>query len=129
MLKDNLRTARLMCALSQTEVANKLQITRQAYNNYETGIRIPDADTISKLADCFGVSTDYLLGRDEEDVEIKKMIEDIKSGKARSNVYTINGSNGVGVYAKIPEEDADELEALIRTFIDGRNKKRDKHKT
>ena len=50
---------------SQEEVAIFLEITQQAYANYERGARNPDPDMLSKIADYFGVSVDYLLGRSD----------------------------------------------------------------
>lgn len=47
--------------LSQTQIAMRLHISRAAYSNYEAGIRFPDARTLCKLADIYGVSVDYLL--------------------------------------------------------------------
>lgn len=52
--------------LTQTEVANYLKITVSAYGNYELGQRSPTPETLLKLADFFGVTVDYLLGREDE---------------------------------------------------------------
>lgn len=49
--------------LLQADVANKVGIARATYGAYEQGNRQPDFDTLEKLADFFGVSLDYLLGR------------------------------------------------------------------
>ena len=49
--------------LSQKDVAEHLGITRQAIASYELAKREPDYETLHKLADFFGVSADYLLGR------------------------------------------------------------------
>lgn len=48
---------------SQVDVADYLGLTVAAYQNYETGRREANYDTLSKLADFYGVTTDYLLGR------------------------------------------------------------------
>lgn len=49
---------------TKTYVANRIGLSRmQVYANYEYGNREPDFETVSKLADLFEVSTDYLLGR------------------------------------------------------------------
>lgn len=48
----------------QQTVADAVGISRQAYGLYETGKREPDLETLSKIADYFGVTVDYLLGRD-----------------------------------------------------------------
>lgn len=47
----------------QADLAKKLQTSRQAIGNYETGERSPDVETILKLCEIFGCSADYLLGR------------------------------------------------------------------
>lgn len=66
MLCVRLRELRQEKKLSQADVAEFLQISRQAYNFYETGKREPDNETLQKLASFFNVSTDYLLGRTDE---------------------------------------------------------------
>ena len=49
--------------LSQKDIAEYLGITRQAVASYELAKREPDYAVLKKLADFFGVSVDYLLGR------------------------------------------------------------------
>lgn len=51
--------------VSQSEVADYIELTVAAYQNYETGRREAGYEIISKLADFYGVTTDYLLGRPE----------------------------------------------------------------
>ena len=48
----------------QQTVAEAVGVSRQAYGLYETGKREPDLETLSKIADYFGVTVDYLLGRE-----------------------------------------------------------------
>lgn len=63
MLADRLRLLRSQENKTQQQVADYLGITRPAYTAYEKGNRTPDYDLLTKIADYFGVSTDYLLGR------------------------------------------------------------------
>ena len=63
---QNLIEIRKNKKLTQNEVAAALGISRQAYSNYESGKRQPDNTTLSEIADFFGVTVDYLLGRDNE---------------------------------------------------------------
>ena len=49
--------------LVQKEVASLLGIDQTVYSNYETGKREIPIRFIVKLADFYGVSTDYILGR------------------------------------------------------------------
>ena len=71
-MHQRLRELRENAGLSQTDVAKYLKITRQAYNHYETGKRTPDPKAISELAKLFGVTTDYLLGRENIGTAEKK---------------------------------------------------------
>ncbi|MCM3338260.1 helix-turn-helix domain-containing protein [Paenibacillus sp. MER TA 81-3] len=48
---------------TQEELAELLGITRAALSHYEKDRRKPDFETLTKLADHFGVSIDYLVGR------------------------------------------------------------------
>lgn len=52
--------------LTQEELAHKLKITRAALSHYENNRREPDHETTQKIADFFGVSIDYLLGRSSD---------------------------------------------------------------
>lgn len=59
---NKLNELRILNEISQTEMASKLNISRQTYNNYERGTREPSFETLTSIASIFGVSTDYLLG-------------------------------------------------------------------
>lgn len=63
MLKDNLKKLREAKGLTKKQTAAELGISERAYLTYEYGERDPKLDTLQKLADFYGVSTDYLLGR------------------------------------------------------------------
>jgi len=51
---------------SRDDLALRLQATYSTIAKYETGARTPDHNVITKIADLFGVSTDYLLGRTDD---------------------------------------------------------------
>ncbi|SCI82369.1 HTH-type transcriptional regulator immR [uncultured Clostridium sp.] len=61
-----LREERLNLGLNQVEFAKIFNVTKQTVSNWENGNRNPDSATLSKLADYFGVTVDYLLGRTDE---------------------------------------------------------------
>jgi len=48
---------------TQGYVADLVGVARPTYTAYEAGTKQPPMETISKLADLFGVSTDYLHGK------------------------------------------------------------------
>lgn len=49
----------------QKDLAEKLGITVRAYHYYEEGKRYPDFQGLIALADYFGVTLDYLVGRSD----------------------------------------------------------------
>lgn len=65
-LRENLK-------LSQKEVAQRIHSTEVSISNYEKGTRTPSIDTLNELADCFGVTADYLLGRSKYPVANMKL--------------------------------------------------------
>lgn len=61
MLKDNLIMLRSMNGYSQEQIAEKIDISRQAYAKWESGATVPDIEKCSMLADVYGVSIDSLI--------------------------------------------------------------------
>ena len=62
----NLKIERIKAGLPQKEVAEKLNVSINTVSNWETGAKKITVDKLLTLADMFGVSTDYLLGRNQE---------------------------------------------------------------
>lgn len=65
-LKDTLKYIREKNGLTKRELCEKTGISERAYLTYEFGEREPKISVIAKLADFYGVTTDYLLGREPE---------------------------------------------------------------
>lgn len=61
-----LRELRKSRDLSQGDLAKALSVHQTAVSQWETGRTMPDIDTITQVARYFNVSTDYLLGRDDD---------------------------------------------------------------
>jgi len=57
-----LRQLRTLLNLSQEELGKKVGVSASAIGMYEQGRREPDHEILCRLAEVFGVSTDYLLG-------------------------------------------------------------------
>ena len=64
MLGDNIRKYRKVNNMSQDELAEKLQVTRQSVSLWETGQTQPSLDSVVALATIFQISTDDLLRGD-----------------------------------------------------------------
>ena len=65
-LPERLRRLRQSTRLSQKQLARLLGVDRSTISSYESNIRQPPLVTLSRIADVFGMSTDYLLGRTGE---------------------------------------------------------------
>lgn len=60
---ENIRSLRIDHNLTQKQVAQQLGISQNTYSQYEIGVLNYPVDALIKLADLYGVSVDYLLGR------------------------------------------------------------------
>lgn len=67
MLKDNLLLLRNMHGYSQEDVAEKIDISRQAYAKWESGATIPDIEKCSRLAELYDVTIDSLVRTETAD--------------------------------------------------------------
>ena len=100
-LSKKLKILRKNAGLSQTDVAKKLNITRQAYNNYETGIREPSLESLRAISDVFGVDISDLISNDV-------ITKQVRNPKNETHYYpdTIDTS-------ELTEDDKKDLENYI----------------
>lgn len=107
-----LKELRLEKNMQQSELGRLLNITNVAVSHYENDNRKPTPEIISKVAEIFNVSTDYLLGissskrkyydlteKDEKNIEktLEKLVEELDNG----------------LYSKDMEEYDEESRALL----------------
>ncbi|NBI68721.1 XRE family transcriptional regulator [Pseudoflavonifractor sp. 60] len=65
-LSERLYSLRKERKLIQENTAKELGISLKTYCRYEAGEREPNASVLVRMADFYGVTADYLLGRTEE---------------------------------------------------------------
>lgn len=78
MIGNILKTLRERHDYNQDYVAEKVNIKRSTYANYERESREPSIDMLIKLADLYEISVDYLLGHipdQEMPKDIKELID------------------------------------------------------
>lgn len=81
--------------LTQEEVGARLSLSPQSVSKWENGTSLPEIETLGKIADLYGVSTDYLLGRDEA--------KDRKSGSPKILIHVEeNGKEEVNISLPYP---------------------------
>ena len=90
----NLKRLRSKAGISQRELAEIVMVSQQSINKYENHNVEPDIETLIKLADCFKVSLDYLVGRDYSGTELSDLS------------------------VSVSREDLDELKSYIDGFTD-----------
>ena len=59
-----LKELRLQHGFSQEELAEKIGIKQKSYSDWENGKCKPNYEKLEKIADFFGVSLDWLFGRE-----------------------------------------------------------------
>lgn len=90
MLSEQIRILREARHMTQVELARALSVSKQAVSNWENNNIQPSVEMVETLADYFGVTVDYLLGRnnhryimadgltDEQMQRITALIQDIR---------------------------------------------------
>lgn len=63
MIAERIRVELARQQMTQEELAGRLGYTQTAVSYWATGKRQPGLDDLCRLADEFGCTTDYLLGR------------------------------------------------------------------
>ena len=69
ILADKIIAMRKKNGWSQEELAEKMEVSRQAVSKWESAQTVPDLNKILQLGELFGVTTDYLL---KDDLELEE---------------------------------------------------------
>ena len=83
-LSDKITTLRKSNGWSQEDLAEQLNVSRQAISRWENGTALPDANNILQLSKLFNVTTDYLLNEDyssDDDIPCVKEVHNILESK------------------------------------------------
>lgn len=75
VLPERLKLLRQSIKKNQGEIAASLHISRQLYNYYENGKRLPDVSMVLRIAAFYHVSVDYLLGNSENPLNPEEMAD------------------------------------------------------
>ena len=67
MLSEKLYQLRKKSGLSQEQLAEQLNVSRQAISKWESGSAFPESEKLIIISNYFGVSVDYLLKDEAED--------------------------------------------------------------
>lgn len=88
--------------ISQSKLAEEINLSNGAIGNYEQGLREPDISTLIALADYFGVSIDYL-------------VEHSPAGSSE-NPFTADELELIGEYRKLDAADQARLFKIVKAL-------------
>lgn len=130
---NRIKELRRKFPMSQAELAKALHVSQASISGYEKGNYEPDFELTKQMADLFGVSIDYLLGRDAEpqtqpvtrtsssgltDEDLAKIAELVQpNAEAPRTLEARIVSFGMD---KLPKEDRERLLAMIRALYSNR---------
>lgn len=116
--KDILKSLRKSNGYStMQEFCAVADISFSTYQNYESGKRVPTAEMLVKLADFYGVTTDYLLGRPDA----KPPEDPIKL--AAQEFHLDSAQRGIlAAYLYMDPDDRKQFIAYIKQIVDGVDK-------
>jgi len=108
--KDILKELRKSKGFStMQEFCNASNISFSTYQNYESGKRLPTAEFLMQIADFYGVTTDYLLGRESAQPE-PNPFENIKLTKEQEEEANKN-------YKMLTPKDKAIVASIIQAFV------------
>jgi transcriptional regulator with XRE-family HTH domain len=85
MFADKLKTLREERGLSQSQLADKLYVTRQAVSKWERGAGMPDIPSLQKIADFFHVTIDDLTS--EKPLPDRPLVYEPLSNRRESGLH------------------------------------------
>lgn len=143
MIQVRLKQLREEYGLSQAALARKLGVAQSTVGMWESGVNKPERDNLELLSDLYGVSIDYILGRensrnghvalpeDEERLlqnyrslgtEEKNTVQDfIENKKQKPRMYEVSAaaSGGGSVTKQLSEEEVEAIRNLIKEMKNG----------
>lgn len=88
-LPTKLVSLRKQKGLTQVELAEKLNVSRQAISRWEVGAAVPSTDNLKVLGDLYEVPVDYLLNEEIENIssQIKDAPERISQEQEKNGIF------------------------------------------
>ena len=120
-LKENIKSKRLELNMTLEELANKVGISRQTIQRYESGVisNIP-SDKIEKLAEALECSPAFLMGWDQKDQLNEKDKKSIDKDLNNIMQEFREGTDGTAYYngVELEESDLDLIESAMKIALE-----------
>lgn len=118
MLSKILKQERTKKGLSQMAFAKLFGVSQQTIGSWETNRTSPDLESLSKLANFFNVSIDYLLGLTDIPETIDTYIAKQSNKQPVENQYNADEQELIQLYRELPPEGKITIKSLAKTQYD-----------
>ena len=118
MLSKILKQERNKKGLSQMAFAKLFGVSQQTIGSWETNRTSPDLESLSKLANFFNVSIDYLLGLTDIPETIDTYIAKQTNKQPVENQYNADEQELIQLYRELPPEGKITIKSLAKTQHD-----------
>lgn len=120
MFASILKELRKSAKYTQDQVAESLSVPVRTYGSWERGERQPDFETLSKIADLYNVTADYLLGRTPVPIIITKEAPPAEPPQGMKRMVLDFGNSTTDIADKEP----DPFEQRVAAILEKELKKR-----
>lgn len=90
MISQRIKELRSEMDISQKELSTQLFVSPQAISKWERDEATPNPEAIAKMAEIFGVSADYLLGRTDEKEKLPADSGELKAPEGYDRLTSAN---------------------------------------
>ncbi|MPN12786.1 HTH-type transcriptional regulator Xre [bioreactor metagenome] len=114
---ERLKELRLEKRLTQEELAEKFYLNKSSISRYERGQQVPELELLKKIADFFGVGTDFLLGKSDMRIPYKEAPE-----KTEEDIdLWLSKTDG---YKELPEEEREIISSIAKKLLEKHRKEK-----
>ena len=132
---EKLKSARMEAGMNQTELSEKVGVTRRSIFAYENGVSMPRKNVLRKIASVLNVTVSYLTNEDstdpnegrvrEENINLAR--EKFGSRGAREAADLLDRNNAFFAGGEIPQEEKDAFfDAIMTAYVTAKEEARKK---
>lgn len=132
-MNSRIKELRKMRHVTQKELSNFLGVAQNTLSYWEQGKYDIDNASLKKLADYFGVTVDYLLGRTDDPNPPKPRLPDelqalLDKQEHEHVLYTLSAGGRNQQMVILSDEEYDWLQATLKTYREQKEKSENQEK-
>lgn len=119
---NKIRELRTEQKMTQSNLAERLGVTKSSISSYENGSRLPSYDILLKIARIFKISTDILLGHGDKN-EVNLNVSGLTNEQILFLKTLIEDYRKINIVSSLLDDFPNEIRTQIESFIETGNKK------